>query len=335
MSKTARILSVWQHHAVFLLLGIVWFPSVAIAQQATTVSNTASGSFGDPLDPDRPPREALSNEVPLQASLGEAVLELIKTGDRAAAAPGDTVIYRLLVRNTGTAAIRDLSVSDRLPLGMQLIENSVQAALTSGSTTLPADIALDYAASVPVNLPAASQTDRNATFSYPAVLDPGQDLLIVYALLVTPDALRGSGKNLAQAAGRTPTQTIGSSTASHQLRIKPGILSDCGTLIGRVFEDLNFDGEQQLNEPGIPNAVVFLDDGNRVLTDVDGLFSLTCALPGRRTGRLDLSSIPGYRLAPNQIRIQDNSPSRWVQMAPGSLERMNFSVIFVGSEEQE
>ncbi|EKU99858.1 hypothetical protein Lepto7375DRAFT_1939 [Leptolyngbya sp. PCC 7375] len=68
-------------------------------QQATTVTNTANGNFGDPFTPDGPLTETESNEVPLSAVLGEAILELIKTGDRAAAEPGDTVIYRLLTRH--------------------------------------------------------------------------------------------------------------------------------------------------------------------------------------------------------------------------------------------
>jgi hypothetical protein len=103
-------------------------------------------------------------------------------------------------------------------------------------------------------------------------------------------------------------------------------LSDCGTIIGRVFVDKNFDGEQQPNEPGVPNAVIFMDDGNRVVTDANGLFSLPYAIAGFRAGTLDLTSLPGYTLAPNLYRIEGNSPSRMVKLAPGGMARMNFAV---------
>jgi hypothetical protein len=114
--------------------------------------------------------------------------------------------------------------------------------------------------------------------------------------------------------------------AVHRLRIRSGIVSDCGTIIGRVFVDKNFDGEQQPGEPGVPNAVVFMEDGNRITTDANGLFSVANVLPGYRTGVLDLSSTPGYTFAPNQYFSEGNSQSRLVHLEPGGLVRMNFAV---------
>ncbi len=90
--------------------------------------------------------------------------------------------------------------------------------------------------------------------------------------------------------------------------------------------DKNFDGEQQSNEPGIPNAVIYLEDGSRITTDPNGLFSLANVLPGYHTGVLDLSSLPGYTLAPNRKFIERNSQSRLVRIEPGGLVRMNFAV---------
>ncbi len=160
------------------------------------------------------------------------------------------------------------------------------------------------------------------------LLSPKQTLNLVYATRLTPDALRGSGENSAIV---TATRTdngfdIQDGPSIHRINLEPGILSDCGTLIGRVFEDKNFDGEQQNGEAGIPNAVIFLDDGNRVVTDADGLFSVQKMLPGHRTGTLDLESLPGYTLAPNLYFNERNSRSRLVKLAPGGLVRMNFGV---------
>jgi hypothetical protein len=118
------------------------------------------------------------------------------------------------------------------------------------------------------------------------------------------------------------------------MTIRPGILADCGTIVGRVFVDKNFDGQQQPGEPGVPNAVVFMDDGNRILTDADGLFSLINVLPGYRVGTLDLYSMPGYTLAPNLFRIEENSVSRMVRLSPGGMARMNFAVTPTFGEDQ-
>jgi len=272
-----------------------------------------------------------STSVPLTVTSNEATvnsagssttansLQLVKTADRAAAEPGDTVIYRLSLRNTGTNAVSNLTISDTLPIGLQFITRSLQGSLFDGGSNSE------------VNLVDTAVSNRNVSFQFPGTLPAGGILTIVYAATVTPDALRGRGRNLAIVATDTG---LTSNTASHLLRIRPGILSDCGTLIGRVFVDKNFDGEQQSGEPGVPNAVIFMDDGNRITTDADGLFSLAHVLPGYRTGTLDLTSLPGYTLAPNLRRIDKNSASRLVQIAPGSLRRMNFAVTPAFGEDQ-
>jgi uncharacterized repeat protein (TIGR01451 family) len=247
-------------------------------------------------------------------------LEITKVGDRGAAEPGDTVIYRLLVKNSGNSTLSNLVVADTLPLGLSYVNNSSRASLsTAGGPSTPVSLSGTTAATPTSN-------GQVVTFTYPS-LAPQQTLTIVYAALLTPAAVRGSGRNLAVASAFTPSGgAVNSNQASHLLKIRPGILSDCGTIIGRVFVDKNFDGEQQPGEPGVPNAVIFMDDGNRVVTDANGLFSLPYAIAGHRAGTLDLTSLPGYTLAPNLYRIEGNSPSRMVKLAPGGMARMNFAV---------
>lgn len=272
---------------------------------AKEITNTATAS-GDNL-----PNRVDSNPTTLVA--GQAKLLLIKTADRAAAEPGDTVIYRLALRNTGEIPASNITIVDTQPLGLRFLPQSLQGSLTTGSTTTPVTLA------VPV------QSNRTLTFTFP-LLAPQQTLTIVYAAVVTPDAIRGDGRNVAQ----EPRSNL----ASFTVRIRQGILSDCGTIVGRVFVDKNFDGEQQPGEPGVPNAVVFMDDGNRITTDANGLFSLANVIAGNRTGTLDLTSLQGYSLAPNQYFIERNSQSRLVRLAPGGMVRMNFAVTPAYGENQ-
>jgi hypothetical protein len=185
---------------------------------------------------------------------------------------------------------------------------------------------------------ATSQSGSTVVFNAAGVAIPSrQALVIAYAVTLTPDSLRGSGENSASVEGQRtepPLNIVRDGPALFRLRIRPGLLSDSGTIIGRVFEDKNFDGEQQPGEPGIPNAVIFLDDGTRIVTDPNGMFSVTNVLPGYRTGVLDLSSLPGYTLAPNLYFNERNSQSRLVQLAPGGLVRMNFAVTPAFREEE-
>ncbi|AFY59173.1 conserved repeat protein [Rivularia sp. PCC 7116] len=241
---------------------------------------------------------------------GEADLQITKTANKSAAEPGDTVIYRVAIRNTGAVSASNLTLNDTLPLGLRLAEKSVQGSLTDGSTTSEVEVSTTPA------------QNRTVAINYAGSIPPQGTLSVVYAVTVTPDGMRGSGRNLAVAT----TATLTSNTASHLLRIRPGILSDCATLIGRVFVDKNFDGEQQRGEPGVPNAVIFMDDGNRIITDANGMYSVANVISGNRTATLDYTSLPGYIQAPNLYKIKNNSQSRLVRLAPGSMARINFAV---------
>ncbi|NEZ63973.1 DUF11 domain-containing protein [Leptolyngbyaceae cyanobacterium CCMR0082] len=245
-------------------------------------------------------------------------VSITKTADRAAAQPGDTVVYRLELRNLTDIELESITVEDILPQGFQLIPESITGVLNEQTVALDAQ---------------ASGSEIIFTTTTPLPVDASMSVL--YAVRVTPDALRGDGENSASvSAERSDNQFfVQDGPSIHRLVIDPGILTDCATLIGRVFVDKNFDGEQQPGEAGIPNAVVFLDDGNRIVTDADGLYSVECMLPGTRSGVLDLTSLPGYTLAPNLYFNERNSQSRMVNIAPGGMVRMNFGVTPTFQEE--
>lgn len=244
-------------------------------------------------------------------------IQITKSGDRVSAEPGDTVIYHLAVKNPSSTALTNIIITDILPLGLSFIPNSVRGELAGNSLPLT-----------------TTQSGSTVVFKadgvnlLPNKTNPNHILNIAYAVRLTPDAIRSSGQNSAMIAAQRADnlQPAKDGPAVHRLRIRPGILSDCGTIIGRVFEDKNFDGEQQLGEPGIAGAVIFMDDGNRIITDAKGMFSVANVIAGHRTGVLDLTSVPGYKLAPNHYFNERNSQSRLVNLEPGGLVRMNFAV---------
>jgi uncharacterized repeat protein (TIGR01451 family) len=307
---TSILLWLRRKHLFFPIFTLSIFTYGIIPGSAQTeIPNTAR--VGADNIPERPGGRIVdSNEVVVRASSAE--LEIIKTGDRAAAEPGDTVIYRLAIRNSGRATARNITVTDRLPLGLLFVGRSIRGSIGDRN--------------VQVNI--NSGNNRTVTISTPEELQPNQSLVVTYAVEVTPDAVRGTGRNLAQARAGNLT----SNQASHTLRIRAGIVSDCATLVGRVFVDKNFDGEQQRNEPGVPNAVIYMDDGNRIVTDANGLYSLANVVSGYRSAALDLTSLPGYALAPNKYFIERNSQSRMIRLAPGSMARVNFAVTPAFSE---
>jgi uncharacterized repeat protein (TIGR01451 family) len=295
------------------ILGLAITP--ASAQTPIDLTNTAAGNFR--LTPTGVPTTARSNTTIVPAQIiAPPRLEIIKSADRLTAEPGDLVVYRLLIRSTGDQPATNVTVQDTLPIGFRYVPNTTKASLAVNN----------LASDIPLAEPTI--TGRVLTFNFGQSLNKTQALTISYGVLLTPDALRGNGRNLATAGGTDPTRRtpIQSNTASYQLQLRPGILSDCGTIVGRVFVDKNFDGQQQAGEPGLPNAVIYMDDGNRITTDANGAFSLLFVLPGTRVGTLDLTSLAGYTIAPNLYRREGNSAARMVKMAPGSTGRMNFAV---------
>ena len=238
-------------------------------------------------------------------------ITITKTGDRATAEPGETTVYRLSLRNTGDAGLDNVVVTDQFPLGFKFLPESVRGEVAGESVAVTTEV-----------------NGSTVTFRTDATIPVDGVLNIAYAAKLTPDAVRGSGRNTATVnAQRVDNDfAVKDGPATHLLKIRPGITADCGTIIGRVFVDKNFDGEQQPGEPGVPNAVIFLENGNRITTDADGLYSVKNVLPGKHTGVLDLQSLPGYTLAPNVKFKERNSQSRLVNLEPGGMVRMNFAV---------
>jgi len=250
-------------------------------------------------------------------------LQIVKTGDRAAAEPGDIASYRLSIKNLTKATLSNPKIADTLPLGFNYVPNSAIAAFRGSN--------------IPV---LTTENGRNLSFAIQTEMPVGNDeIQLAYAVAITPDAVRGSGRNaaIASALRSDNKSTVRDGPAIFTMRIRPGIVTDCATLLGRVFVDKNFDGEQQNGEPGVPNAVIFMDDGNRIVTDANGVYSMANVIPGARTLALDISSLPGYTLAPNLYFIERNSQSRLVRLSPGGLARANFGVTpaFKGVGEQK
>lgn len=247
-------------------------------------------------------------------------IDIDKFADRAAAEIGDIVLYRLNIRNLSQDPVDTLTVTDTLPRGINFIAESVRAGIGEEEIELQVE-----------------QQQRTVEFAVdnPGFLTSGETFNIIYGAEVTPDAQRGSGINTANAQATIRDRTAEDGPVTQELEIRPGILNDCGTLLGKVFVDKNGDGEQQKGEPGVPNAVVYLEDGTRISTDADGQYSLENVCPGYHTAIVDFTSIPDYELAPNLKRRDQQSPSRLFRMSPGGMVRVNFGVTPTGGGEEE
>ncbi len=295
---------------------------IKIRFTATTPATAGTGDFPSsvrdaaapqpttPGDANADPADANSITVDVRQTQG-LVLTLNKTAARNEAVIGDVVTYAVAIRNSVDRDIAEVHVEDRIPPGFKYLAGSarldeVPLADPVGDQTLDFDIGL---------VPALADGNGNG------VADPGEPgyRTLVYRLVVGSGATPGEYRNTAVAIDICPSCRI-SNESSDTVEVRLDPLFDLGTVIGKVFDDANEDGEQQADEPGVSDAMVALDDGTYALTDEYGRYHFPAIRPGHRLVKLNLQSLtPGTRATTEESRI--------VSVTPGLLVRASFGVV--------
>ncbi|NER84816.1 MAG: DUF11 domain-containing protein, partial [Leptolyngbya sp. SIO1D8] len=145
-------------------------------------------------------------------------VRITKSADRAAVQPGDTAVYRINIQNLAEIPIDEVVATDQLPLGFRILPEATRATIDGQTVLIETEVSRD---------------GLNVIFSTPSSIPAGGTMDIIYAVQITPDAIRGDGRNSAAVdAARTDNDfAIQDGPISHQMRLDPGILSDCGTLL--------------------------------------------------------------------------------------------------------
>ena len=94
----------------------------------------------------------------------------------------------------------------------------------------------------------------------------------------------------------------------------PGIIKTTGQIRGEIFIDNNGNGFRDLNEPGVPQVLMFLEDED-ALSDGDGKFEFTPVETGEYPFSMDVATLPGYL--------------GLVKEVPGSISVRRGAVIFL------
>lgn len=279
------------------------FPSVVADADLPGGFTIGNGSRGDKFtlsagDP------ALIRDIPVDPPIGKLVIT--KTANKTTAAIGDLVIYTLKLENKGDAPVTSIKISDIMPHGISYI---------GGSSLIDGNAAADPKAS----------SGRTFTWSTSS-LAPKKSMEITYRAVVGPDARMGTGINTVTTSGTSLGKTVVSNRAFVEIKITEGVFTGKGTIIGRVFIDRDGDGSIR-KDAGVPDAVLYLEDGTRVITDKKGKFSITGVVPGTHVLRLDETSLPkGLVPKPLSNRFMTNGTSQFVDMTPGGLFKANFAV---------
>lgn len=239
------------------------------------------------------------------------VLRLTKTANRAEVEIGDAVAYRVEIMNTTAQDVVQVRLNDYLPRGFKYVKGSARingaAIEPSGSHTLNFDIG-----TVPALVDGNGNGQADAG-------EPGY-FVLTYQLMVGSNATPGDYTNTAQAVDVCERCYV-SNRAEAEVTVVLDPLFDLGTIIGKVFEDIDQDGRQGADEHGIGGAMVALDDGSYVLTDEHGRYHFPAVKPGQRLLKINLQNLGiGATTTRDEARV--------VSVTPGLLAKANFGVTY-------
>ncbi|MFQ5549066.1 MAG: OmpA family protein [Woeseia sp.] len=259
----------------------------------------------------------LNDQPQVLFTFGE-VLQLTKTVSPDRATVGDVVTYSVAIANTTTNTLSMVRILDEASPVL---------------TYLPGTARLDGAA-IPDPLPGppmefdVGDIDPLADANGNGVADPGEGgyHILSYSMIVGAGARVGSYGNLAVAVDVCDSCTL-STPVSVDLEITADPIFDLGTVIGKVFHDLDADGRQDRGETGISGAMVALDSGTYALTDAHGRYHFPAIKPGQRMVKLNIHSIAGNARAVG-------GDKKVLSVTPGLLATATFAVTY-GFETEE
>ncbi|PZA08211.1 MULTISPECIES: DUF11 domain-containing protein [unclassified Meiothermus] len=256
-----------------------------------------------------------------------AGLLLQKSVDRSKASYGDRLTYRLEVANPSTADL-EVRLVDTPPQGTQYVAGSARLYPAGGGCAGSGE--------------GLEPTGQEGHLVWQGIaLRAKERRCLSYQLRVLPGAPQEL-LNTAQAFGTTGAGTaLASARSQARVQLEPGTFAPRGTLVGRVFLDVNRDGRYT---PGLdlplPGARVILGNGWQGLTDAEGRYAFRDLEPGVWTVMLDPASAPfsllphpeasgeGYR---HRVTVQGLTTSDFPLEAPqGTITAARSTVLEFG-----
>ncbi len=240
------------------------------------------------------------------------VLEITKRANKKEVTVGDVVTYTVEIKNKTTKDVISVRLLDLIPPNFKYLKGSTRmngAALPDpgGNRPMAFDIGI---------VPALVDANGNGR------ADPGEPgyFVLGYQLVVGSGATPRTYVNTAVATDVCDECRI-SGEASAQVTVVLDPVFDLGTIIGKVFEDKNQNGWQDANEPGVPGAMVALDDGTYALTDQYGRYHFPAVKPGQRLVKINLQGLAlGAATSTDEARV--------VSVTSGLLVKANFGVTY-------
>ena len=240
-------------------------------------------------------------------------LQVVKTADKNVAEIGDVVTYQVTITNTSAELMKDLTLIDQLPHDFKYFARSGR---------------FNRAVVAPEVLSNGTVLRWTLSTSHNDTLGAGKSATLVYQLVLGADALESQGINTIYATAKDTVGTLFvSAPAEKQITVQPGVFTDQGIIIGKVFYDDDRNSYQSEGESGLKGVEIWMEDGTRITTGDDGKFSLPNVRPGQHVLRVNERTLPaGTELLKGNRDFAGDASSRFVRLPDGGIARADFYV---------
>lgn len=240
-------------------------------------------------------------------------LEITKSADRPSVEVGDTITYRVELRNATPVALDNTEVRDQLPPSFHYAEGT---ALVENPPAPARSVEPERAA-------------ENTLVFRLGRIDAGGRVTLVYRVRVGANAPEGEQFNTASAVGTLSNgERVSTPRARASVRVRRGLFSSQQVLLGRVYADANLNGQFDRDERGVPGVRLYLNNGQSVITDSEGLYNFPVVNEGAQVLSLDPVTLPpGYMLVETGRR-DERSWTRLLRtpLGGGALLRQNYGL---------
>jgi len=249
----------------------------------------------------------------------EATIEVNKSADRIQGEIGDLVNYRVEVANTSVAPMLNVVVRDTLPDSFSYAPDTAQIVRGTAKTKVEPKI-----------------TGKVLEFAI-GDLASGERFSIVYRVRIGVNARRGDNYNLASVSGNFGSgEIVKSADAKALVRVSPGLFSMQQFIIGRVYVDKNQNNVFDFGEKPVVGARLYLSNGNSVVTDSQGLYSIPAVSRGAQVIALDPISIPEFHVLTDNRSYSGKDWTRLLRtpLGGGGMLRQNFALVSTQDENE-
>ncbi|MDH5691970.1 MAG: OmpA family protein [Gammaproteobacteria bacterium] len=267
----------------------------------------------------------LNQSIRLFFSRGK-ILEIRLSSNKEKVVTGDVVTYTVDIMNSNGTPVDNVYIRGSLPGGFKIVKDSLSVSgvgvnpgnkpyFSRDSDRNSRDFLINF---TPVPIPGFIDSNSNG------IVDKGEQGLVKFQFqaIVGPALKPGNYENEVYVTDvESCTVCLVSNKEKNSIEVVFDPLFGLGTIIGKVYNDLNKDSDQDEGETGIGGVIIAMENGTYVTTDEHGRYSIPAVVPGRHVLKINLNTLG------SNVEASDHE-TVILDVREGLIAKANFPVHF-------